>query len=86
MKFWIKKIIGFIICFLMIAALLSWVVMSLWNCVLVAVLGVSVISFWQAAGILLLSKILFGGFQKVADGAGITGKNGAKNGRRKCST
>jgi hypothetical protein len=64
MKFWIKKIIGFIICFLMIAALLSWVVMSLWNCVLVAVLGVSVISFWQAAGILLLSKILFGGFQK----------------------
>ncbi|NCI48761.1 DUF3106 domain-containing protein [Sediminibacterium roseum] len=64
MKFWIKKIIGFILCFLLIAALLSWIVMSLWNCVLVAVLGVSVISFWQAAGILLLSKILFGGFHK----------------------
>lgn len=66
MKFWIKKIIGFVICFLLIALLLSWIVMSLWNCVLVAVLGVSVISFWQAAGILLLSKILFGGFHKSA--------------------
>jgi hypothetical protein len=79
MKFWIKKIIGFIICFLMIAALLSWVVMSLWNCVLVAVLGVSVISFWQAAGILLLSKILFGGFHK----SGGWGRHNRKEWREK---
>lgn len=70
MKFWIKKIIGFVICFALIAALLSWIVMSLWNCVLVAVLGVSVISFWQAAGILLLSKILFGGFHKSGNWGG----------------
>jgi hypothetical protein len=36
--------------------------MSLWNAILPAVIHVGVITFWQALGILLLSKILFGGF------------------------
>ncbi|MBS1580494.1 MAG: hypothetical protein JST29_12750 [Bacteroidetes bacterium] len=63
-KFWAKKIIGITICVISIAALLSWVVMLLWNGVLVTVTGVKLISFWQAVGILLLSKILFGGFGK----------------------
>ena len=47
-----------------IAAILVFglVVMSLWNAILPAVLGVKAISFIQALGILLLSKILFGGF------------------------
>lgn len=62
-KFWIKKIIGFTLLGIAVAALLGYVVMSLWNNVLVAVLNVSVISFWQALGLLLLSKILFGGFK-----------------------
>jgi hypothetical protein len=38
------------------------IVMLLWNALLPAVLGVSAITFWQALGILVLSKILFGGF------------------------
>jgi hypothetical protein len=38
-------------------------VMLLWNAILPAVLGISVITFWQAIGILVLSKILFGGFR-----------------------
>lgn len=37
-------------------------VMGLWNAILPAVLGVKAITFWQALGILVLSKILFGGF------------------------
>ncbi len=41
-------------------SLLSYVVMLLWNNVLVAVTHVGLVTFWQAAGILLLSKILFG--------------------------
>jgi hypothetical protein len=36
--------------------------MSLWNCLLPEILGVKSITFWQAMGILILSKILFGGF------------------------
>ena len=61
-KFWIKK--GLMILVFGIAAILVFglVVMSLWNAILPVVLGVKVITFWQALGILLLSKILFGGF------------------------
>ena len=38
------------------------IVMGLWNAILPAVIGVKAINLWQALGILLLSKILFGGF------------------------
>ena len=41
--------------------LLPWAVMYLWNTVLVAVLHVSIITYWQALGIFILSKLLFGG-------------------------
>ena len=36
------------------------IVMLLWNGILPGVLHVGAITFWQAAGILLLAKILFG--------------------------
>ena len=48
-------------------ALISYVVMLLWNALIPVIFHLGVISFWQAAGILLLSKILFGfghGFRK----------------------
>ena len=38
------------------------VIMLLWNNVLTPVLHVSTITFWQALGILVLSKILFSSF------------------------
>jgi hypothetical protein len=37
-------------------------VMFLWNALLPGIFGLSVINYWQAAGLLLLSRILFGGF------------------------
>jgi hypothetical protein len=43
--------------------LFSFIVMSLWNGILPSVLHVSAITFPQAIGILVLSKILFGGFK-----------------------
>ncbi len=39
------------------------IVMGLWNAILPAVLGVKAITYVQALGILVLSKILFGGFK-----------------------
>lgn len=46
-------------------ALASAVVMLLWNAILPEVIpGVLALNFWQAAGLLLLSKLLFGGFHK----------------------
>ena len=58
-----KKVAGFILIGIAAFSLFSLIVMSLWNAVLVPVIHVSTVSFWQAAGILLLSKILFSGFK-----------------------
>ena len=45
-------------------AALSWVVMSLWNWLMPALFtGAKEIGYVQAVGLLLLSKILFGGFR-----------------------
>jgi hypothetical protein len=45
-------------------AALGWVVMALWNWLLPALFfGVKEIDYVQAMGVLLLSKILFGGFR-----------------------
>lgn len=37
-------------------------VMLLWNWLMPEIFGLPTVSFWQAAGLLLLCKILFGGF------------------------
>jgi len=39
------------------------VVMSLWNWLMPALFGVRPITFWQALGMWLLSRLLFGSFQ-----------------------
>lgn len=44
-------------------ALLTLVVMLLWNAILPEVTGVRPLNFWQALGLLLLCRILFGGFR-----------------------
>lgn len=61
-KFWFRKGLMFVVLFFAGILLFSAVVMALWNAILPAVLGVKIITFWQALGILVLSKILFGGF------------------------
>lgn len=38
------------------------IVLHLWNWLLPPLFGISQITFWQALGILVLSRILFGGF------------------------
>jgi hypothetical protein len=47
---------------------LSFVVMGLWNVLMPTIFAVRAISFWQALGLLVLSKILFGGFRPHAEG------------------
>jgi hypothetical protein len=50
-------------------ALFTYAVFALWNCVLVDVLAVKTITYWQALGLLVLAKILFGGFPHRRGGA-----------------
>ncbi|WCM23701.1 hypothetical protein NDK50_22885 [Paraburkholderia bryophila] len=45
-------------------AVLGWAVMTLWNWVVPALfVGARLIDFWHALGLLVLSRILFGGFR-----------------------
>lgn len=43
--------------------LMGGVVMFLWNAILVPVVHVAALTFWQGLGLLALSRILFGGFR-----------------------
>lgn len=61
-RFWVRKIAMIIIFSIAALFLFSGIVMYLWNALLPAILGVKAITLGQALGILLLSKILFGGF------------------------
>jgi hypothetical protein len=44
-------------------AVFGFIVMSLWNWLLPEIFGLPAIGFWQALGLLVLSKILFGGLR-----------------------
>src|SRR5437773_2812712 len=46
----------------------SFLVMSLWNVLMPSIFAVRAISFWQALGLLVLSKLLFGGFRPYPRG------------------
>jgi hypothetical protein len=45
-----------------VVALVALAVYGLWNGVLAEVVGVKTVTYWQALGILVLARILFGGF------------------------
>jgi len=62
----IFRIIGWTVMGLLFAALFAlvfgFVVKWLWNWLMPALFGLGVITYWQAFGIVLLAKLLFGGF------------------------
>jgi H+/Cl- antiporter ClcA len=45
-------------------ALFGFVTMHLWNWLTPALFGWKLVSFWQATGLVVLSRILFGGFHR----------------------
>jgi hypothetical protein len=51
-------------------ALIGYVVMSLWNGLTPALFGWKMISYWQAVGLIILSRMLFGGFRGAAGRGG----------------
>ncbi len=60
---WVKRGLKFGVIAVAAVAVFGFVVMSLWNWLAPAVFGLRIITFWQALGILILSKVLFGGFR-----------------------
>jgi hypothetical protein len=53
--------------------LVGWTTMSLWNWLMPPIFGLCLISFWQALGLLALSRILCGGFGGHRGGGGGVG-------------
>jgi hypothetical protein len=69
-KFWIKAAILGPLAIAAGVYIFGSVVMLLWNGILPDLFGFGTITFWQGIGILVLSKILFGGF-----GSGHSGRS-----------
>jgi len=67
----IFKIIGFVILgvlgALVFAFLFGYFVMLLWNWLMPKLFGFVMINFWQAVGIILLARLIFGGFKHKHD-------------------
>ena len=59
------KALKFLVFALVAGAVFGAVVMGLWNWLMPAIFGWSVITFWQALGLLVLFRILFGRFGRL---------------------
>lgn len=68
-----KKFLFIPVAIVAVVLLLGWAVMLLWNAILPKVAAVSALTYWQAVGLLVLSRILFGGFRggKPSSGPGM---------------
>jgi hypothetical protein len=58
-------------------AVFSVVVMLLWNMLMTRIFGLPVLNYWQAVGLLILARLLFGGLGGIAHGAGRRGLFGS---------
>ncbi len=60
---WVIRVLGFALLAVLIVAAASAVVMLLWNWLLPSIAGWRAIGFWEAVGLLVLARILFGGLR-----------------------
>ena len=60
---WMMKCLAFLVFAPLFVAVVSLVVMLLWNALIPSLFAGPVLSFWQAAGLLILCRVLFGGFR-----------------------
>ena len=59
----VVRAVGFLVMAVVFIAVMSWVVMSLWNWLVPALFHGPAVEYWQAVGLLLLTRILFGGLR-----------------------
>lgn len=56
-----RYVAGGIVVAVLFGFFFGWLVMLLWNWLMPEIFGLSVISYWQAFGIVILSKLIFSG-------------------------
>jgi hypothetical protein len=60
---WVLRVLGFALMGVLFVGVVSAIVMGLWNWLVPPLFGARAIDFWQAVGLLVLARILFGGFR-----------------------
>jgi hypothetical protein len=60
---WVWKGVAFVAFALVAVTLLSFIVMNLWNHLVPSLFSGPIVTFWQAAGLLVLTRVLVGGFR-----------------------
>ena len=61
-RMWVRRGVGIAVLVVVAVIVVGVVVMLLWNALMPALFGLPTIGYWQAVGLLILSKLLFGGF------------------------
>jgi hypothetical protein len=79
-RFSVGRFLKFVVMAVACVALLGFVTMSLWNWLVPVLFSGPIISFWQALGLLLLSKLLLSGFGR---GGGPWGEKGHQRWKEK---
>jgi hypothetical protein len=69
-KWKIAKIVKIILLAVLAVTVFGFATELLWNWLVPGLFGLRAITFWQAIGLCVLSKILFGGFHKHGGGGG----------------
>src|SRR4051812_40307973 len=69
-RYWMLRGLKFALFAAVVVAALSLAVMCLWNWLMPALFNGHAIGFWEAMRLLVLSKILFGGFRGRFGGSG----------------
>jgi uncharacterized membrane protein YfbV (UPF0208 family) len=64
----VKMILAALIFVPLAACALGFVLMALWNALMPAIFGLKAITFWQAAGLFILGRLLFGGLHRSHGG------------------
>jgi hypothetical protein len=59
----VLRVLKFIVIAIAALAVFGFVTMHLWNWLTPVLFGWKLIGFWQAVGLVILSRILFGGFR-----------------------
>lgn len=69
-----KKFLGILIFIAVFAASIA-IVMLLWNALIPSIIGWTTINYWQAAGLMILCRLLLGGFGRFGKGHFFRGRS-----------
>ncbi len=67
-SFWLKKAAKFVFFAALFVVVAVFVTMTLWNWLMPAIFHLPLLNFWQTLGLVVLSRILTGGFGRGGQG------------------